>query len=580
MKSILKNVLMFVCAAMLLLTTACGTEQPGGKTARVELETSSLAMKTGDTYKLSVTVDPKSEKQVWASDNDKIVTVAQDGTVRAVKQGTAVVSVTAGKASDYCQITVTDEQTGDADDEIKEDGYIYHEDFTDRTQVPGYLRKNVSGGGAMGVANGEMSLSTVGTGIAFATYEFDETLSGKIIAETRVKVSSNSFSNILFFYRGEQGYNNNDIIACLGMTGGAFNNNDGSGWRGIGKNYSVNTWYEIRMELDIGKSRYDLYIDGQKFSRLSFRNRGDGVEDRIKLLKFGTDKENAGLTYDYIRVSQGSDQNAPEIETERTVYRIARNKTDRVTFDYRVEGTPKPAVTLTAVNGNPDGAEISDSRTVTFAEGAAGTYNFTLAAENSAGQTEIRFTVIVNEDDSVLLDTDFTEVPAGMVFETNGGDAKVENGQLRMTTAASGSVLTMARYDFGEALTGKVRVQMRVTVGTNAFSNILFLYHSGITSFVPTSCTNSIAVENGVLKYNAGGWKSIANITLGTAFDLEVVFDFDNHTFDLSLNGEVKLTGGAFRKASGDTGVLIIGSDKVNTDMTFDSMSFVKETEA
>ena len=66
-------------------------------------------------------------------------------------------------------------------------------------------------------------------------------------------------------------------------------------------------------------------------------------------------------------------------------------------------------------------------------------------------------------------------------------------------------------------------------------------------------------------------------MTLGTALELAVVFDFDNHTFDLWLNNEKKLTGASMRKSSGDTGVLIIGSDKVDTSMVYDSLSFVKE---
>lgn len=577
MKKIRNILTLLLCAAVAFATVACSGKTDGDVVA-VTLETTQLSMKTGDAYKLGVTVEPAGQALTWASDDSKVVSVAGDGTVRALQAGSAVVSVTAGRHSDYCQITVSDGTSDTVDDEVKDEKYIYREEFDDRTSVPNYLRTNVSGGGALSVQGGAMQLRTEGNGIAFATYVFDEALSGKIVAEAGVKVSSRSFSNILFFYRGEQGFNNDDIIACLGMDAGQFKNHDGGGWGNIGLAYSTDTWYNIRMELDIGAGRYDLYIDGRKFSRLPFRKTGDGVEDRIKLLKFGTDKENANLTYDYIRISQGSDQSAPELETSRTTYRIGLDATDRVVLDYTTGGNPRPTVSLTPDGNNPAGASIADDkRTITFAPGSEGTYKFTLSAENELGTATKQITVIVGADSSALLETDFSTVPDGMTFTANNGAAVVEDGRLVMTTNASGSVLTQARYDFGEALTGKVRASLTVTVGTNAFSNILFLYHTGTTGFVASNCTNSIAVEKGILKYNSGGWKDIAPVTLGTAFELAVVFDFDNHTFDLWLNNEKKLTGASMRKSSGDTGVLIIGSDKVDTSMVYDSLSFVKE---
>ena len=579
MKKILKSVLVFMCAAMLFMASACGSAEDGtGSSASVRLADTSIVMRTGDERKLGVAIEPATSDTDWASDAPEIVSVDGEGNVKALKAGTAVVSVTAGGASDYCQITVADTVQSAPDDEVKADGYIYHEDFTDRNAVPGYLRTSISGGGAMAVADGEMSLSTVGTGKSFATYTFGETLSGKIVVETRIKVASRSFSNILFFYKGEQGYSNDDIIACLGMDVGQFKNHNGGGWNNIGKSYTVGTWYDIRMELDIGMGRYDLLIDGQRFSRLPFRKKGDGVEDRIKLLKFGTDKENAELTYDYIRVSQGSDKTVPEIDASRTVYNISIEKTNSVVLDYRVEGNPKPEVKLVPSEDNPAGATVgADNRTVTFESGALGTYGFVIEAENSEGKAQKTVTVIVRENDSVLLDTDFSTKPDGMILLANGGESKVEGGKLVMTTASSGSVLTSAMYDFGDGLTGKVRVTMTVTVGTNAFSNILFIYHPGVSAFESSNCTNSIAVEKGVLKYNAGGWKSIESVTLGTAFKLEVLFDFDNRTFDLWLNDVKKLTGADMRKKTGESGVLLIGSDKAGTEMIYDSMSFVKE---
>lgn len=579
MNKTLKGALASLCAALLaMLAVACGTQDAGTQSsaATVRLETTAITLKVGESYKLSATASGNAAL-AWSADSD--VVSVDDGTVRGVKVGSAVVCVTAGKASDYCQVTVVRSAQSAVGDEVKKDGYIYYEDFEGRTAVPGYLRTIMSGGGNMGVSDGEMYLDTLGTGSSFATYVFDETLSGKIIVKTRVKVSSRQFSNILFFYRGEYGYSTNDVIACLGMNAGSFQNHNGSAWYGIGKSYSTGTWYEIRMELSIGEGYYDLYIDGEKFSRLPLRKTGDGVEDRIKLLKFGTDKENCGLTYDYISVEQGSDESAAEIEQTRAVYRLGLNDGNTVTLEYRYGGNPRPTLTLVPDVGNPAGATVgADNKTITFADGAEqGTYGFTLTAQNKLGSASKHFTVIVSADNSVLLDTDFSTEPDGMTFVATSGTAGVSGGRLVLTTQSSGSVLTQARYDFGEALSGRVRAKATVTVGTNSFSNILYLFHSGTTGFVAGNCTNSIAVENGVLKYNAGGWKSIKNITLGEAFELEVLFDFDSHTFDLWLDGEQLLTAAPMRKTTGDSSVLMLGADKTNVSIVYDRLSFTRE---
>ena len=268
-------------AAGVLVSGGCGDgNSPTGEKSTVTLDITDLVMKIGEEKTLVASADPDGTAIVWSSDNESVA-VVDNGKVTAVSQGSAAICASTEGGSDFCQITVTAGGSIAADDEIKKEGYIYHEDFDERGEtVPGYFKQVTAGGGSVSVANGEMTLATSGGGTAFASYMFDEALSGKIIAETRVKVMSRSFSNVLFFYRGEAGYDNGDIIACLGMDAGGFKNHNGSGWSGSIKSYSVNTWYEIKMELNIGKSKYDLWINGEKQPSQTLRNRGDGVGQR------------------------------------------------------------------------------------------------------------------------------------------------------------------------------------------------------------------------------------------------------------------------------------------------------------
>ena len=194
--------IMMVVVLISASAAACADKSQNGSTedkVTVALDCTDIVLKIGETRTLNATVSSekgKTYQNVWASDDNSIATVSSNGLITAVNSGSAVISVTAGRSSDYCQVTVTKQGNVSVDDEEKVTGYIYHEDFSKRTDVPGYLRKNVSGGGDISINNQEMTFSTTGTGMAFASYVFDETLSGKIMAETRFQVGCTSFSNI------------------------------------------------------------------------------------------------------------------------------------------------------------------------------------------------------------------------------------------------------------------------------------------------------------------------------------------------------------------------------------------------
>lgn len=77
----------------------------------VSLNVSSLKMETGDTSRLTATVLPANttDKSVtWKSSNDAVAAVASDGTVTALKRGTATITATTanGKTAS-CKVTIT-----------------------------------------------------------------------------------------------------------------------------------------------------------------------------------------------------------------------------------------------------------------------------------------------------------------------------------------------------------------------------------------------------------------------------------------------------------------------------------------
>ena len=93
------------------------TGDNGGSSASVVLESTDLVLRPGEERKLNVQVDGTQEAPVWNTDDAKIAEVSSDGTVKAVAEGSAVVSVTAGGKSDFCQITVTSQGDVSVDDE-------------------------------------------------------------------------------------------------------------------------------------------------------------------------------------------------------------------------------------------------------------------------------------------------------------------------------------------------------------------------------------------------------------------------------------------------------------------------------
>ena len=77
---------------------------------KVTLNSTSQKVETGKSFTLKATVTPAdtTDKIVWSSSNEAVAKVAADGTVTAVKAGTAVITATAGSVKAVCTVTVAD----------------------------------------------------------------------------------------------------------------------------------------------------------------------------------------------------------------------------------------------------------------------------------------------------------------------------------------------------------------------------------------------------------------------------------------------------------------------------------------
>jgi hypothetical protein len=72
----------------------------------IKLSNATATIEEGKTGKLTATVTGTEDPVVWTSSNEAVATVAADGTVTAVKAGTADITATVGGKSATCKVTV------------------------------------------------------------------------------------------------------------------------------------------------------------------------------------------------------------------------------------------------------------------------------------------------------------------------------------------------------------------------------------------------------------------------------------------------------------------------------------------
>ena len=107
-----KSIFAAVVLSAAVLFTAC--DPNNGKTAvtGITINPSELPLNPGDESRLSITVTPEkatynSDELVWESSDTSVVVVSMNGTVTALKEGTANVTVTYKELKSVCAVTVT-----------------------------------------------------------------------------------------------------------------------------------------------------------------------------------------------------------------------------------------------------------------------------------------------------------------------------------------------------------------------------------------------------------------------------------------------------------------------------------------
>jgi uncharacterized protein YjdB len=98
-----------VTAAELGLTASCKIKVNPVEAETIVLNTTNQELKIGDEFQLTATIEPENttDKSItWESNDDKIATVTEEGLVKAVGVGKAIITVTSGNISVTCNIEV------------------------------------------------------------------------------------------------------------------------------------------------------------------------------------------------------------------------------------------------------------------------------------------------------------------------------------------------------------------------------------------------------------------------------------------------------------------------------------------
>ena len=129
---------MLLCIAMLFSAAACNTD-----TSDVyKLNKTSITLEVGQTEKLSVSDDAgNAVSAVFSSDDEAVATVAEDGTVTAVKAGNATVTA---KVNDSVSLTCSVTVTGGEEGPVEYDYALNYSSLTMRVSESKQLFVNVS----------------------------------------------------------------------------------------------------------------------------------------------------------------------------------------------------------------------------------------------------------------------------------------------------------------------------------------------------------------------------------------------------------------------------------------------------
>ena len=569
-----KKLAIFGLILSLLCFAACSTGGSGddntntGETGTVTLNTAELVLEEGETAALTAQADPAGDI-VWSSDNEAAATVSDAGEVTAVKAGYAIITAKCGGAAAYCEVTVS----APAEPAVVTET-IYEANFKEMDEVPADLNAETQGDGAFTITDEGLRVSISSSGSSAFAYKQLEGTEGRISVEMRIKADASAFANAMFLYRGTEGKDpTQDGILSFSMSGGNFQNNSG-GWASIGARYTTRAWYDVRLVFDTGAGMYDAYINGLKYASIPFRNAGEGFEDSIDLMVFGSESNGADFTYEYIRVTKVTSAYAPAVYANQTSYSVVLEQAKEVVLDYSVTGNPAPEISVTASTG---ASVADDNKTVSVS--AAGSYTVTVTATNAAGSASKTFTVNARAQSAVYLDTDFSGASAAGVTTTGSGGTVSFGADGATVKASSTSGIWIRR---AAQIAGSVAVVQEQQVGkrTCGIVDVFFKGYFEHTGVAVRNADNELCWS----EQSSGGWTAFQDangnrvlLNVGTTYTLKVVHDFDNKMSYFYLTGEganntfseTYLGSHTFRNSSVENIDRIrIGSDKTGTDFT------------
>lgn len=348
-----------------------------------------IKLQVGESKTLTATVMPQgAEKAVeWVSANTNIATVSAAGEVKAVSEGSTTVtaSIANGERA-VCQVKVS-RAVSDDGLEMQEDGYLYYEDFTRRSQVPSYFDQDVTGVSRAAIEDGALRMTVINgktSDHAFLTYKFDEPLdSGRYVVEARVCSDSLSFANFLFFFSETSDFSDSSkVMTNIAMEGGWFKNNSGTGWTDSAISYlleyETGAWYDIKMAMDLDEGYYNLTV-GDNYSLFApFRKAVTDENSAIRYLRIGSESAWADVSYEYIRMREATEEDFVD---------------NTVDYTQDFEGTEQPSDLVSDVSGGGK-LDFSTEGQVTLSTQTSGTvslYKQFDATLSGVVATEVRF---------------------------------------------------------------------------------------------------------------------------------------------------------------------------------------------
>ena len=113
-KSIITGISLLLASSVLI---GCSNNNPPEAPLvfeKLDIQKDKVTLTTGDEQDLSLIVkankEEYEEKVVWTSSDPSVATVDENGKVKAIKVGTAVITAKIGELTDICNVTVTDDE--------------------------------------------------------------------------------------------------------------------------------------------------------------------------------------------------------------------------------------------------------------------------------------------------------------------------------------------------------------------------------------------------------------------------------------------------------------------------------------